>query len=125
MIGPGWMPSRPVSHLKRRPLAYARLRRSGARKPHGSPTRNGTALPDEPVIFQTGPVELTMAILRSRTTSVRIRAMLAQWRSSSWSWLRPRTVPVMVAALGLVAVLASQNYLRHVPVASLHHVTSR
>ena len=45
---------------------------------------------------------------------------LARWLVTKWSWLRPRTVPVVVAALGLIAVLASADYLRHVKAAPLH-----
>jgi hypothetical protein len=124
------MPSRPVSRLKRRPLAYARPRprprRRGARPLDAAPVRAASGSPEELAIFSTAPAELPVAVLRSRAPTIRIRAMLAQWRISSWTWLRPRAVPFVVAVLGLVAVLASQDYLRHVPVASLHHhLTSR
>jgi hypothetical protein len=33
--------------------------------------------------------------------------------STAWRWLRPRTVPVVFAALGAVFVIASAEYLSH------------
>ena len=40
-------------------------------------------------------------------------ADLRRWLAARWTWLRPRTVPVVVAALGATFVLASAEYLSH------------
>ncbi|HET9991734.1 MAG TPA: hypothetical protein VFQ65_24565 [Kofleriaceae bacterium] len=79
---------------------------------------------DQTVIFQSGPVEFPVATLRPHDPGSHVRALsgeLARWLVAKWAWLRPRTVPVMVAALGLYAVLQSADYLRHVKAAPLHY----
>lgn len=123
MIGPGWLPSRPISRLKKRTLAYTRIRRRRTKKP-SAPRSSRTAYDDQTVIFQSGPVEFPVATLRPHDPGSHVRALsgeLARWLTAKWAWLRPRTVPVMVAALGLLAVLESADYLRHVKAAPLHY----
>jgi hypothetical protein len=34
-----------------------------------------------------------------------------RWTHARWRWLAPRTVPVLVAMIGMVALLASAHYL--------------
>jgi hypothetical protein len=80
---------------------------------------------DQTVIFQTGPVEFPTATLVPHDPTAHAHAMvgeLARWLAAKWAWLRPRTVPVMFAALGLLAVLESADYLRHVKAAPPHYV---
>ncbi len=36
---------------------------------------------------------------------------LRRWVLARWRWLQPRTVPVTVAVLGMLAVLGSAHYL--------------
>ena len=115
MIGPGWLPSRPISRLKKRTLAYTRLRPRRS-KPRG-PRRD--RLRDDPtVMFQHDTAtEFPVATLRPHAPAQHAHAFMGEllrWLTTKWSWLRPRTVPVLVAALGLLAVLESADYLRHV-----------
>jgi len=120
VIGPGWLPSRPFNRLKRT-LAYTRVRRRRA-KPRAR--RAESSHTDHTVIFHTGPTEFPIATVVPHDSASFARvatADLARWFTTKWTWLRPRTVPVLVAALGLVAVLASADYLRHVKVAPLHY----
>jgi len=45
---------------------------------------------------------------------------LRSWLAARWQWLRPRTVPCAVAGLGMMAVLASADYLAHQHVQHAH-----
>jgi hypothetical protein len=38
---------------------------------------------------------------------------LARWLCARWAWLRPRTIPLIVAGLGMIAMLAFSDYLAH------------
>lgn len=115
MIGPGWLP-RPPRLWRKRTLAYTRIRRRSSRRANRGADR---PLPvhHEGVIFDHGPSEFPVAIVRPREPRARAVAIaieLGSWLGSSWRWLRPRTVPVLVAALGMVWMIAAANYLaRH------------
>jgi hypothetical protein len=70
----------------------------------------------EIVAFDHGPVEFPVAIVRPREPAARVVAMvgdLRRWLFARWSWLRPRTIPVLVAAAGTAFVLMSADYLAH------------
>ena len=124
MIGPGWLPSRPISRLKRRTLAYVRVRRR-RQKPRTPRTERARSHDDQTVVFQAGPFEFPTATLVPHDGGAHAQAIAGEffrWLAAKWSWLRPRTVPVMVAALGLLAVLESADYLRHVKAAPPHYV---
>jgi hypothetical protein len=61
-----------------------------------------------------GPADLPTATLRSRANAARhrvIAADLAGWLATRWRWLRPRTVPLLVAFIGMLAVLGATKYL--------------
>ncbi|CAN5727269.1 hypothetical protein BH11MYX1_BH11MYX1_15520 [soil metagenome] len=124
MIGPGWLPTRPL-RLKRT-LAYIRVRRRAVR-PRPKPRLSGpagAACDDMTVVFQSGPVEFPVATLRARDPKTQAHVLIGdfrRWLLSTLTWLRPRTVPFVVAALGLLAVLASADYLQHVKVSPMHH----
>jgi hypothetical protein len=80
---------------------------------------------DQTVIFQTGPVEFPTATLVPHDPTAHAHALVGEfvrWLAAKWAWLRPRTVPVMFAALGLLAVLESADYLRHVKTAPPHYL---
>jgi hypothetical protein len=118
------LPSRPINRWKKRTLAYVRVRRRRGkpRAPRGE--RAPGTHDDQTVIFQTGPVEFPTAILLPHDPTAHAHAFvgeLARWISAKWAWLRPRTVPVMFAALGLLAMLESADYLRHVKAAPPHY----
>jgi len=40
-----------------------------------------------------------------------IAADLAGWLATRWSWLKPRTVPLLVAFAGMLAILGATKYL--------------
>jgi hypothetical protein len=116
VIGPGWLPQLPSRRgLVRRTLPYTRgKKRTRPRpKPAAHPRRAGDT---ELVLFDPGTGELPTATLRPRAPGARATALLEdlkRWLAARWSWLRPRTVPVAVAGLGMWAVLASADYLAH------------
>jgi hypothetical protein len=128
MIGPGWLPSRPISRLKRT-LSYTRKRRTARGRRQKARTETKPRVHhDHTVIFHTGPSEFPVATVVPHDSASFARvatADLGRWFVAKWSWFRPRTVPVLVAALGFLAVLASANYLRHVTTAPPHYTSSR
>lgn len=101
--------------LKRPALAYTRLRRRRAPRPNravAAPRTSSTEL----AIFAHGPAEFPVATARAREPRGRLIALAAalqRWFVERWQWLRPRTVPVAFAALGMVAVMKSADYLAH------------
>jgi hypothetical protein len=55
--------------------------------------------------------DLPQAIVIPREGRARLSAETRRWASARWSWLRPRTLPMLVAFTGLVAIIASGRYL--------------
>jgi hypothetical protein len=61
--------------------------------------------------------ELPVATLR-RAPGSRLALFagdLQRWWIARWQWFRPRTVPVLVAFLGMLGVIQAVNYLSHPP----------
>ncbi len=56
------------------------------------------------------PSELPVATVRGRGASA-VSAGIQQWMVARWRWFRPRTIPVLVAILGMLAVMGSAHYL--------------
>jgi hypothetical protein len=115
MIGPGWLPTRPRSfgvRLRQRTLPYTRTRRRRTRgAAHGA-----NAVNNDVMLFD-GVRELPTATVR-KAPDMRVGLLLGdlqRWLAARWSWFKPRTVPVLVAALGALAVVHSVNYLSHPP----------
>ena len=133
-IGPGWLPrpGRPrwsepgfawlAGSTRKRTFAYTprRHRRSPKRAPAGRTVHH------EIVLFDQGPAEFPVATVRPRAPRARAIALAAditRWLAARWSWLRPRTVPVLVAALGMILVLISADYLAHQQAPGPAHIT--
>lgn len=116
MIGPGSLPRyRPRALLHRSTLAYRRVRKRS--RPRANLAAKTTRVPHtEIVLFDHGPAEFPLATMRPRETGARVTAALGalqRWLVDRWHWLRPRSVPCAVAALGMIAVMASADYLAH------------
>ena len=131
MIGPGWLPrylpskgGRPRKHT----LAYTHLRRRSRSRGNRGAIR-AAPVNNEIVLFDYRQTEFPIATARPRQLRARaiaLAASLQRWAADRWAWLRPRTVPCAVAALGMVAVLYSADYLAHhheeVPAATHVHI---
>ncbi len=122
MIGPGTMPRYRARGLRRPALAYTRLRK----RPYGRANRpacSTAAVNTEIVTFDHGPAEFPVATLRPRNAGARLTSLVGafeQWLAQRWQWFRPRTVPCAVACLGMVAVMASADYLAHYQADHVH-----
>jgi len=61
-----------------------------------------------------GPADLPTATLRSRASEARHRVLAADlhgWLASRWRWVRPRTVPLLVAFAWMLAIPGATKYL--------------
>jgi hypothetical protein len=66
--------------------------------------------------------DLPQAIVVPRDGSARFAAQTRQWANARWSWLRPRTLPMLVALTGFVAIVASGRYLSNMTPKPAHMV---
>jgi hypothetical protein len=66
--------------------------------------------------------DLPQAIVIPREGRARLTADTRRWASARWSWLRPRTLPMLVAFTGLVAIVASGRYLSNMTTKPAHMV---
>jgi hypothetical protein len=107
------MPRYVPRNRKRLTFAYTRPRRRPARRKEA---QHEADVNTEIVAFDHGPAEFPVATVRPRETRGRAVAALAdlqRWMMARWNWFKPRTVPCAVAALGMLAVIASADYLAH------------
>ncbi|HTL32652.1 MAG TPA: hypothetical protein VL326_05990 [Kofleriaceae bacterium] len=66
--------------------------------------------------FDHGPSEFPLATIRPREARGRVIAAMAalqRWLVARWVWFKPRTMPCVVAGLGMMAVIAAADYLAH------------
>src|SRR5262249_32471920 len=130
-VSPGWLP-RPFARVRKRTLAYTRVRRARPKaERENSRDASRPRVHHEIVIFDPGPAEFPVATLMphdTRTWAGVLLGDLRRWLVARWTWLRPRTVPVVVAALGATFVIASAEYLSHghgtLPTPPSQHVSS-
>ena len=131
MIGPGWLPSRPrpLSRVRKSLLSYTRRprRRSGA--PRSTVATHIAADGAAPgcntigMLFDGLPAELPIATLLPSAAHARHRVIgghLRHWFDDRWAWLRPRTVPMIAAFAGMLAVLGTTKYLSSYASAPVH-----
>lgn len=122
MIGPGWMPSlpRPLGQRRRGLFSYtSRYRKRRPARRRSAPTPRIVRDAADPgcnteIMLFDGPAALPTATLRSRASEARHRVIAADlhgWLANRWCWVRPRTVPLLVAFVGMIAVLGATKYL--------------
>jgi hypothetical protein len=66
------------------------------------------------MLFDGLPAELPTATLVPTAAHDRHRAIggrIRQWFDDRWHWIRPRTVPLIAAFVGMIAVLGTTKYL--------------
>lgn len=118
MIGTGWFAWQPRTIggtiVRRRTPPYTRRRRIARRRLPKAAHR--------PFAGDTGDMlfdqvrELPVATVRRapRSTLGRLGGDLVRWLATRWSWIRPRAIPLAVAALGMFAVIGAAGYLRDI-----------
>lgn len=108
----GLMPRYVPRFRKKLPFTYMR-RRQRRRQKGAQPIERVQA---ETVAFDHGPTEFPVATMRPREARGQAIAAVAafqRWLVARWQWFKPRTLPCVVAALGLVAIVAAGDYLAH------------
>lgn len=116
MIGIGWLPQYRTRGLRKSPLAFRRVRRRRSQPRARNQAPRAQPGCTELVLFDHGPTEFPVATIRPREPRARMIALvgaLQRWLVARWQWLRPRTVPCAVAALGMFAMIESADYLTH------------
>jgi hypothetical protein len=96
--------------VRTRTISYTSLRKRTAEL-----RKHATAGHNE-IVFDHGPKEFPVATLLVREPRARALVMagdLRRWISARWSWLRPRSLPVLVATVGTLAVMLSADFLAH------------
>jgi hypothetical protein len=117
----GLMPRYVPRFRKRLAVTYTRMRRR-------QPRRQKEAKRTERVQVETmalcaasdlsryAPTEFPMATIRPREArgrAVAAVAALRRWVLARWQWFKPRSMPCVVAGLGMLAVIAAADYLAH------------
>jgi hypothetical protein len=97
----------------RRTLPYSGRRRRSAISPRVTAAKPAAVADNEDMIFDQPPAELPVATLVPRDGKTRMRADFYAWVAAKWNWFKPRTVPMLVAAAGMFAVIGSANWLRN------------
>jgi hypothetical protein len=64
------------------------------------------------MLFDQPPAELPVATVVPRDARSQIAADLRAWVIAKWDWFKPRTIPMVVAFVGMLAVIGSASYLR-------------
>ena len=94
----------------KRTMSYTNVRKRSRQ------LRKLAALGHNEIVFDHGPKEFPVATLRVRGATARTAALLGdlqRWLAERWSWLRPRSLPVLLAAAGTLAVMLSADFLAH------------
>ena len=111
MIGPGCLP-RPWMWrtARKRTLPYTRVGRVPRRSSKTSAAPSATT--NNEIVFDRGPQEFPVARLLPREPSALVSALLAdlrEWLVARWSWLRPRSLPALAAAVATVGVMVAAD----------------
>lgn len=113
MIRVGKLPSlsRPIS--RRRTLPYSSRRRSRAISSRSKAAAPAVLVNDEVMIFDQPPAELPVATMVPKDRATRLAADLRAWFAARWYWFRPRAIPMVVAFVGMLAVIGAATWLRN------------
>jgi hypothetical protein len=112
MIRVGQLPSqsRPIS--RRRTLPYSgRKRRVISSRPKAAAPP--VSVNDEDMLFDQPPAELPVATMLPKDRGTQLAADLRAWFAARWRWFRPRTIPMVVAFVGMLAVIGAATWLRN------------
>lgn len=108
----GSMPRYVPRFRKKLPFTYTRKRtRRRQKQAHARERAQG-----ETMAFDHGPAEFPVATMRPREArgqAVAAVAAFQRWLLARWQWFKPRTLPCVVATLGLFAMIGAGDYLAH------------
>jgi hypothetical protein len=110
----GLMPRYVPRFRKRIAVTYSRMRRRAPRRQKEAKRTERVQV--ETMAFDHGPSEFPMATIRPREArgrAVAAVAALQRWLVARWQWFKPRSMPCVVAGLGMLAVIAAADYLAH------------
>jgi hypothetical protein len=119
----GHLPNRlrPLGLKRKRTLPYTGRRSTSAgpdlrSRPRKERAHAPRAVDTGRVLFDP-PRELPTAtvVVEPRTFGELLRGGIALWFSERWRWIRPRTIPMAVALVGLLGVVRAVDYLTHLP----------
>jgi hypothetical protein len=110
----GQLPSRLRPLPGPRGLSWSTARRARRRRAHAPrDAARPTCHPDR-MLFDAPPAALPVATLRPAGTAPRHEVAslhVLHWLASALRWARPRAVPLVVAFVGMLAVLGATKYL--------------
>ena len=72
-------------------------------------------LPASSGMFSAGTTEFPVALIRPKHDG-RVQyaiGALTRWFLARWQWFKPRSIPVVVATLAMVGIVALSDYLAH------------
>jgi hypothetical protein len=100
---------------RRRTLPYTkRYRRLAA---DGKAKRSAVAPPvladDQAMLFDLPPAALPVATVVPKDRGTQLAADLRGWLATRWYWFKPRTIPMIVAFVGMLAVIGAATWLRN------------
>jgi hypothetical protein len=102
---------RPIS--RRRTLPYSGRRKSRAISPRPKAAAPAVSVNDDVMLFDQPPAELPVATIIPKDRSTQLAADLRAWFAARWYWFRPRTIPMVVAFVGMLAVIGAATWLRN------------
>ena len=65
------------------------------------------------MIFDLPPAELPVATVVPKDRGTQLAADLRVWLAARWQWFKPRTIPMIVAFVGMLAVIGAATWLRN------------
>jgi len=114
MIRVGWLlPSQSRPSRRRRTLPYTGRRRSRVISSPRKAAESREIVNDETMIFDQPPAELPVATMVPKDRGTQLAADLRAWFAARWHWFKPRTIPMIVAFVGMLAVIGAATYLRN------------
>jgi len=65
------------------------------------------------MIFDLPPAKLPVATVVPKDRGTQLAADLRVWLAARWQWFKPRTIPMIVAFVGMLAVIGAATWLRN------------
>ena len=112
MIRVGWLPSLSRPSRRRHTLPYSSRKRRVI-SPRPKAATPSVSVNDEDMLFDQPPAQLPVATMIPKDRGTQLAADLRAWFAARWQWFRPRTIPMVVAFVGMLAVIGAATWLRN------------